>query len=78
MGHEHSSLGIKSQHFSDITVKIISKKFCNGTAVIKFGHRNRKTSRRPDAANDIPSGNDCATALANAGGYLARRIFKSF
>jgi len=28
---------------------------CNGTAVIKFGLRNWKTRRRPDAANGIPS-----------------------
>ena len=29
-------------------------KLCNGTAVVKFGHRHRKACRRPDAAN-IPS-----------------------
>jgi len=37
------------------SIKIaIPLSYCNGTAVIRFVHRNWKTGRRPDAANDIP------------------------
>ena len=28
---------------------------CNGTSVVKLGHRNRKACRRPDAADSVPS-----------------------
>jgi len=29
------------------------KYYCNGTAVVKFGHRNRKACRPPDAASKV-------------------------
>jgi len=52
------------------------KYYCNGTAVVKFGHRNRKACRPPDAAN-IPSSPKLRQrfAVSNA---MGRKLSYSF